>query len=97
MFIATHDTLKDLSAQISNSFIEALDHINREKNISKARSARIYIESQLLLTKSKMDSAETSLLDFQKKNKTVSLPNQVEAVLKVLHELKFEIVKTEMN
>lgn len=97
MFIANHDTLKDLSAQISNSFIEALDHINREKNISKARSARIYIESQLLLTKSKMDSAETSLLDFQKKNKTVSLPNQVEAVLKNAAELKFEIVKTEMQ
>ena len=97
LFFSDLNKLKSLSSQISNSFVEALDRINRDKNSSKARNARIYIESQLVITRAKLDSAETSLLEFQKLNKTISLPDQVEAVLKNAAELKSEIAKTEIQ
>lgn len=97
IFFSDQNKLKNLSSQISNSFVEALDRINRDKNSSKARNARIYIESQLVITRAKLDSAETNLLEFQKSNKTISLPDQVEAVLKNAAELKSEIAKTEMQ
>ncbi|MBK7629707.1 MAG: hypothetical protein IPJ23_03140 [Ignavibacteriales bacterium] len=90
-------SLKILAAKISNSYVEALDNINREKISSKAKNARIYIESQLLLTKQKLDSVEVSLMEFQKKNKAVSLPDQVEAVIKSTAQLKTEILKAEIE
>jgi len=48
------DSIKDLSARISNSFTEALDSINREKVSYRAKRAREYIEAQLAQTKSSL-------------------------------------------
>jgi len=91
------EKLKKLSAKISNTFIEALDDINRKKISSKAKNARIYIEQQLIQTKANLDSAETALMQFQKNNKAVALPEQIEAVIKNAGELKSEMLKTEIQ
>jgi len=96
-FFDDADTLKKFSSQLANSFVEALDHINRDKLSSKAKRAREYIEQQLITTKHRLDSAETSLMDFQKVNKTISLPEQVQAAIDAAAGLKTEIVKTEVE
>ena len=69
--------VKKLSADISNTYIEALDIINRAKLSSKAKNARQYIEEQLTKTRLTLDSVESNLMSFQKINKTISLPDQV--------------------
>lgn len=97
MFTSEGDSIKKLSAMLSNSFVEALDLINREKLSSKAKRARVYIEAQLQQTKLLLDSAENSLMLFQKKNKTVSLPEQVKAAIDAAADLKTDIVKTEIE
>ena len=89
--------VKRLSADISNSYIEALDVINREKLSSKAKKAREYIESQIVITKAALDSVETGLMNFQKSNKTVSLPEQVKAAIETAAKLKSEIVTNEVE
>lgn len=96
-FTSQSDSIRKLSADLSNSFIEALDVINREKLSSKAKRARIYIEAQLQQTKVLLDSAENTLMLFQKKNKTVSLPEQVKAAIDAAAELKTDIIKTEIE
>lgn len=88
---------KMLSAKISNTFIEALDKINRQKLSSKSKRARLYIESQLAETKIKLDSVETALMEFQKKNKTISLPDQLKIAVEGAAKIKSEILKTEME
>jgi len=88
---------KKLSADLSNTFIEALDKINREKLVSKSRRARIFIEDQLQQTKIKLDLVETALTEFQKKNKTISLPDQIKLAIETAANLKTEIVKTEVE
>lgn len=88
---------KRLSAKLSNTFIEALDKINRQKLSSKSKRARIYIESQLAETKIKLDSVETALMEFQKKNKTISLPDQLKVAVEGAAKIKSEILKTEME
>lgn len=88
---------KKLSADLSNTFIEALDKINREKLVSKSRRARIFIEDQLQQTKIKLDSVETALTEFQKKNKTISLPDQIKSAIETAANIKTEIVKTEVE
>lgn len=97
MFNSQSDSVKKLSFELSNTFVEALDIINREKLSSKAKRARVYIEAQLQQTKFLLDSAENSLMLFQKKNKTVSLPEQVKAAIDAAAELKTDIVKTEIE
>ena len=51
------DSARNLAADLSNAFVEALDKINKEKLSSKAGKARQFIETQLTETKSRLDSA----------------------------------------
>jgi len=91
------DLIKNLSARISNSFVEALDSINREKVSYRAKRAREYIEAQLIQTKTELDSAEMRLMEFQKENKTISLPEQLTSVIEGAAKLKAEMVNTEIE
>ena len=88
---------KKFAADLSNSFVEALDKINREKISYKAKRAREYIEQQLKLTRVSLDSAEFKLMEFQKLNKTISLPEQLQAAIESSAKLKSEIIKTEVE
>jgi len=89
--------VKKISAEISNSYIEALDKINREKLSSKARHTREYIEKEIINTKAGLDSAESALMNFQKLNKTISLPDQVKSSIENAAKIKSEIIKTEIE
>ena len=91
------DSVKHLAADLSNAYVEALDKMNREKLSSQAKRARQYIEEQLVKTKSQLDSVENRLAEFQKKNKAISLPEQVNAAIDAAAGLKTEIVKTEVQ
>ena len=91
------DSVKNLSARISNSYIEALDNINREKVSYRAKRGREYIEEQLNVTKTELDSAEVKLMEFQKKNKTISLTDQLTSAIESAAKLKAEIVNTEIE
>jgi tyrosine-protein kinase Etk/Wzc len=97
LFGNSRDSVRNLSAALSNCFIEALDKINREKMSSKARNAREYIETQLTGTKAQLDSSENKLMEFQKANKAVALPEQLNAAIDAAAKLKSEIVKTEVD
>lgn len=96
-FRTDNDSIKQLSAKVSNTLAVALDSINRVKLSTKASRARIYIESELLTTKKELDSVENELMNFQAKNKTVSLPDQVKASIEVAAKLKTEMTTAEMN
>lgn len=96
-FAGDIEKTKRISADLSNSFVEALDIINRNKMSSKAKNAREYIEQQLVKTKSVLDSVESQLMGFQQSNKAVSLPEQVSAAIDAAAKLKAEIVSTEVE
>ncbi|NCS88867.1 MAG: hypothetical protein GW789_09025 [Ignavibacteria bacterium] len=91
------ESVRKLAASLSNGFVEALDKINQSKLSSKAKRARQYIETQLTSTKVKLDSVEQELTNFQKKNKTIALPEQLTAALETAAKLKAEIVTTEIQ
>lgn len=97
VFFADKDSVKRLAADLSNGFVQALDKINREKLSSKARRIRIFLGSQIKNTKATLDSVENKLMDFQQKNKAVSLPDQLKAAITEAADLKSEIMKTEIN
>ena len=97
MIFSDEDSIKQLSSNVSNSYVEALDKINREKVSYRAKRAREFIEQQLTLTKTELDSAEIRLMRFQKMNKTISLPEQLTSAIESAAKLKAEIVNTEIE
>lgn len=97
IIFSDEDSIKQLSAIVSNSYVEALDKINREKVSYRAKRAREFIEQQLTLTKTELDSAEIRLMRFQKLNKTISLPEQLTSAIESAAKLKAEIVNTEIE
>ena len=97
MIFSDKDSIKQFAANLSNSYIEALDKINREKISYKAKRAREYIERQLEITHTKLDSAEYNLMRFKEENKTISLPEQLQAAIDNAAELKAEIIKTQIE
>jgi uncharacterized protein involved in exopolysaccharide biosynthesis len=97
IIFSNKDSVRNFAALISNSYVEALDIINREKISFKAKRAREYIENQLLLTKAQLDSAEHRLMEFQKTNKAISLPEQLKSAIEGSAQIKSEIIKTEIE
>lgn len=91
------DSIRNLSASVSNTYAEALDKINREKLSSKAKKARVYIEVQLKEIKTQLDTSENALMEFQKKNKTISLPEQMKAGIETAAKIKSEMISSEIN
>ncbi|MGB5849164.1 MAG: GNVR domain-containing protein, partial [Ignavibacteriaceae bacterium] len=91
------DSLKRFAAILSNTYIEALDSINKAKLSSKAKRARYYIETQLVSTKAVLDSVEFRLMRFQDENKTIALPEQISAAIDAAAKLKTEIIQTEIE
>ncbi|MDD3559827.1 MAG: GNVR domain-containing protein, partial [Melioribacteraceae bacterium] len=91
------DSVAALSASTANEFIIVLDEINREKLNQKAKNTRLFIEQQLETTKEKLKLAEDSLLNFQKVNKTISIPEQLQASLDNAAGIKSEILFTEIK
>ncbi|PIW99230.1 MAG: hypothetical protein COZ80_06500 [Ignavibacteria bacterium CG_4_8_14_3_um_filter_37_9] len=91
------DSIRNLAASISNTYAEALDKINREKLSSKAKKARVYIEDQLVQIKTQLDTSEFALMEFQKKNKAISLPEQMKANIEAAAAIKSEMISTEIN
>lgn len=88
---------RKMAADLSNSYVEALDMINKNKLSSKAKRAREYIEEQLVQTSAELDSVEIALSAFQKSNKTIALPDQMKAAIDAAAKIKSEIVKTEIE
>lgn len=87
----------DLAAQVANAFAMALDRINQEKSISKAKNSRIYIEEQLKKTEKNLKEAAEKLAKFQEQHKAVSLEEQTKVAIEKAGELKGTIIAKEME
>jgi uncharacterized protein involved in exopolysaccharide biosynthesis len=96
-FSSANKYVKELTSKIANTYADALDNINYEMLNTRVRKSREYIESQLIKTKYLLDSAETSLRIFQEKNKTVALPEQLNASIETATKLKSEMIFTEIQ
>jgi uncharacterized protein involved in exopolysaccharide biosynthesis len=98
--IITIETAMDqpeLAAQVANAFVAELDRVNKEKNISRAKNSRIYIEQQLQLTQAKLNAAADSLRLFQERHRAVALPEQMRAAIEGVAEVKGTLVAKQVQ
>jgi len=96
-FTDAPDSVNRLAAKIANTYIAALDSINRSKLNIRGRNARKYIEEQLSNTHDKLMQAQSELKNFQQKYKTISLQSQLEAAIQNAAEVKAKIITSEIE
>jgi uncharacterized protein involved in exopolysaccharide biosynthesis len=88
---------EQLAADVANAFTAALDSVNQEKSISKAKNSRLYIEQQLELTQESLQDASKSLAEFQAQYKAVDLQEQTKVAIEKAGEIKGTIMAKEVE
>jgi len=83
------------AADMANTYVNALDHINRTVNISEAQRKRVFLESRLKKVKKDLVKAEFILKQFQEKYKLVSIADQARAIIEGAAKIKGEIIVAE--
>jgi tyrosine-protein kinase Etk/Wzc len=88
---------RQLAADVANAYVDALDKVNQEKAVSRARNSRVYIESQLAETHAKLKQATRNLADFQQSNQAVALEEQTKSAIDQAGEIKGQIIAKEVQ
>jgi uncharacterized protein involved in exopolysaccharide biosynthesis len=88
---------QDIVASVANSFARELDNINRLHKTQRAKELKGFIEEELAKNKINLNRAEDALRDFQKKNKAISLDNQVAASIQAAADLYSQLTLDQIS
>lgn len=93
--VITKDPQK--SADIANSYIEALDNYIRYNSITKGRRTKEFIAQRLSEEKRTLEAYEDTLKEFQRKNKTFNITEEIKAVVTAIAEIESQIATEEVR
>jgi len=85
--LSVEDKNPKVAADMVNTYIELLDHFNREVRMTKGRRTRAFIEGRLDETHKALVSAEERLAAYQTKNKTVALSPEMSSAVETAARL----------
>ncbi len=88
---------KKLAADIANAFIEELDKFNKESAMTVGKKYRLFIEQRLKEESDSLVISEERLKEFQEKNRTIVLDQEVSAAIKSIAEIKSQIMLREVQ
>ena len=99
-------TAKQLSADITNTFVSELNELNKKLNLERASFHRKFIEERYLQNIKDLHTAEDKLKNFQETNNLVSINDQTAAAIEsasiikrkiLLDQIQLEIYKDAFN
>jgi tyrosine-protein kinase Etk/Wzc len=90
--VAVEDRDPKRAAAMANTYLDALDHINRTVNISEGHRKRVFLEKRLKKVKVDLIDAESALEIFEKKYGLVSIDDQAKAAIEGAAKIKGEII-----
>ena len=93
--VAVEDKDPRRAADMANTYLDALDRINRTVNITEGQRKRIFLEKRLQEAKKDLFRAEIGLKEFQEKYKLVSIKEQAKVAIEGAAKIKGEIVVAE--
>jgi len=93
--ISVEDKDPKLAAQMANYYVEMLDTVNRNVNVTEGQRKRIFIEERLIKVENDLKAAEDALMEFQEKYKLVSIDQQAKIAIEGAARLKSEIILAE--
>lgn len=71
--ISVEDRDPQRAADMANTYLEALDRINRTVNITEGHRKRVFLKKRLKQVKKDLSRAETELKEFQETYKLVAI------------------------
>lgn len=86
-----------LSSEIANAYVKALDRFITRTNITRGRNTRVFIESRLKREKEDLTAAEESLEVFGQQHKTVALDEETKKAIEFYADLKARQVSKEIE
>ena len=95
--VACEDKDPKLAARLVQSYIDELHRVNTDVRESRASATREFVERRLAQNQIDLAAAEEDFKAFQMKNKTISLDEQVKALIGTLAELKSQLVLAEIE
>lgn len=84
------------AAEIGNTLGAGLEWVNRSKNTSQARQARVYLEEQVRLTNERLDGSSRALAGFQTEHMAVDLGEQMRVGIETAGKLEADAVAREV-
>ncbi|MFC1868258.1 GumC family protein [Thermodesulfobacteriota bacterium] len=84
-----------LAADIANAYLDALDEVNRNVNVSTSHSTRVFLENRLEKVNADLIEAESNLRVFQEKHGLISISDQARAAIEGASRIKAEIIMSQ--
>lgn len=97
--VSVNDRDPNRAAGMANTYIEALDQINRKINITEGKRKRVFLQERLKEVAADLESAETALKIFQERFNLVSIEEQAKVSIETASQIKGQIIaaQTELN
>lgn len=85
------------AAILVNTFIDELQKMSLQLNLTKASTERNFLEKRLIVVKKDLKSAEDEMKSFQEKNKTLKADSQAEIAIGAIARLKADLATKEVQ
>lgn len=95
--VSVRDTSPETAADMTNTYVEALDRINRERNVSEGHLKRVFLEKRLDAVKNDLLEAESRLKMFQEEYGVAALQDQARATIEGAAGLHAELVRAQTD
>ena len=90
--VSVEDKDPKRAADMANTYLDALDRINRTVNITEGQRKRIFLEKRLEEAEDDLSRAEIALKEFQEKYGLVSIEEQAKVAIEGAAKIKGEII-----
>lgn len=88
---------KQMSVAVVNYYLEQLEKYNQKNRLTQGKLKREFLESQVNMHLSDMDSLAVAMRDFQVENKSVALDQQTEAMVTMYAEMVSQFMQSEVE
>ncbi|HAV43064.1 TPA: hypothetical protein DCX15_03520 [bacterium] len=95
IIVSVEDIDPKRAADMANAYLDELDHLNKELNITEAGKKRIFLEERLKETRKGLAQAEENLREFKKGHKVVAMDVQAGALVGAAGKIQAEIAAAE--
>ncbi len=97
IFIDVDDREPQRAADMANYMASYLDDVYKTLTLEKDRSYRLFLEERLAIAKKDLETSETAMLDFQKKNHMVDIDEQAKASIDAGSRLEAGYMAEKLN
>lgn len=95
--VTVEDEDPQRAADMANTYVEELQKLNVQLNLSSAGRERLFLEDRLRVVKADLAKAENVLKIFQEQNKAIRIDAQATAIIEAIAALKGELASKEIQ